>query len=130
MQVLEDEILLESVCNTGKLLRNNLREAFAEHPHVGDIRGRGLLIGIELVENRESKTGIRKELGVPAAIRSAAMENGLICYPGGGSVDGEDGAHILLAPPFIYQPQHIDELVGKLEKVLGQVKFTNPSPRT
>jgi len=106
-------------------LRNRLRDVFVEHPHVGNIRGRGLLIGIELVEDRETRSGIRKELGVPVAIRKAAMENGLICYPGGGTVDGVDGAHILLAPPFIYQPQHVDELVSKLEKTLKQVSFTN-----
>jgi len=123
MQVLEDESLLDSVKNTGSLLRNRLRDVFAEHPHVGDIRGRGLLIGIELVEDRETRIGIHKDIGVPAAIRSAAMENGLICYPGGGTVDGIDGAHILLAPPFIYQPQHVDELVSKLEKVLATVDF-------
>ena len=123
MQVLEDENLLERVTSTGNLLRKNLQEEFAGHPHIGDIRGRGLLIGIELVENRETKAGIRKELGLPAAIRSAAMENGLICYPGGGTADGQDGAHILLAPPFIYQPQHVDELVGKLKKILALVKF-------
>ena len=130
MQVLEDESLLENVKNTGSLLRNRLREVFAEHPHVGNIRGRGLLVGIELVEDRETRAGIRNELGVPAAIRSAAMENGLICYPGGGTADGVDGAHILLAPPFIYQPQHVDELVSKLEKTLKQVSFTSPSSRT
>ena len=123
MQVLEEDHLLENVSNTGQLLTSKLREVFAEHPHVGDIRGRGLLIGIELVENRETKTGIRKDLGVPAALRDAAMGNGLICYPGGGTADGVDGAHILLAPPFIYQPQHIDELVGKLIKVLAQVSI-------
>lgn len=123
VQVLEAEQLLERVTNTGKLLRENLREVFAEHPHVGDIRGRGLLIGMELVENRETKLAVRKELGLPVALRNAAMENGLICYPGGGTADGDDGAHILLAPPFIYQPQHIDELVGKLEKTLQQVSF-------
>jgi adenosylmethionine-8-amino-7-oxononanoate aminotransferase len=123
IQVLEDESLLDNVNYTGDLLRKRLRDVFAEHPHVGDIRGRGLLIGIELVEDRETRAGIRKELGVPTAIRSAAMENGLICYPGGGTVDGWDGAHILLAPPFIYQPQHIDELVSKLEKVLATVDF-------
>jgi adenosylmethionine-8-amino-7-oxononanoate aminotransferase len=127
MQVLEDENLLENVKNTGSLLRNCLREVFAEHPHVGNIRGRGLLVGIELVEDRETRAGIRNELGVPAAIRSAAMENGLICYPGGGTADGVDGAHILLAPPFIYQPQHVDELVSKLEKTLKQVSFTSPA---
>jgi len=130
MQVLEQENLLEKVRQTGKLLRNRLREVFREHPHVGDIRGRGLLTGMELVEDRDSKSPIQKELGVPAAIRSAAMENGLICYPAGGTADGTNGAHILLAPPFIYQPQHVDELVAKLEKTLSQVSFTKLSPRT
>lgn len=123
MQVLDDEDLLGKVKTTGQSLRNCLRETFSEHPHVGDIRGRGLLVGIELVEDRDTKTGIKKALGLPAAIRNAAMENGLICYPGGGTADGVDGAHILLAPPFIYQPQHIDELAGKLEKTLSSVKF-------
>ena len=124
MRVLDDENLLEKVKTTGKLLRNCLQETFGEHPHVGDIRGRGLLIGIELVEDRDTKAGIRKALGLPAAIRNTAMENGLICYPGGGTADGVDGAHILLAPPFIYQPQHIDELVSKLKKTLSTVKFS------
>ncbi len=123
MQVLEDENLLDSVRQTGELLRNRLADVFSEHPHVGDVRGRGLLVGIELVEDRMSKTGIRKELGVPGAIRQAAMDNGLICYPGGGTEDGVNGAHILLAPPFIYQPEHVDELVSKLEKTLQQLKF-------
>lgn len=123
MQVLEDDDLLAKVNQTGGLLRNHLSQVFAEHPHVGDIRGRGLLIGIELVGDRERKTGIAKELGVPAAIRSSAMKNGLICYPGGGTEDGVNGAHILLAPPFIYESQHVDELVSKLEKSLQQVSF-------
>jgi len=124
LQVLETEQLLEGVAGTGQLLRNSLHDAFAEHPHVGDIRGRGLFIGIELVEDRAGKTAIRKELGLPNTLRLAAMENGLICYPGGGTADGNDGAHILLAPPFIYQAQHVDELVSKLQKTLHQVRFT------
>ncbi len=123
LKVLEQTNLLDSVAATGNLLSNRLRDAFADHPHVGDIRGRGLFIGVELVEDRETKAGIRKELGLPSVIRNTAMENGLICYPGGGTVDGQDGAHILLAPPFIYQPGHVDELVAKLEKTLKQVRF-------
>jgi len=57
-------------------------------------------------------------------LRNAAMDNGLICYPGGGTADGRDGAHILLAPPFIYQPKHIDELINKLQKSLSKITFT------
>ncbi len=124
MQVVEEENLLEKVKSTGELLRSELHKAFAEHAHIGDIRGRGLLTGIELVEDRDTKIGIRKELGLPAALRNAAMDNGLICYPGGGTADGRDGAHILLAPPFIYQSKHIDELINKLQKSLSKITFT------
>ena len=123
MRVLEEEDLLAKVQHTGEMLRSHLRATFSEHPHVGDVRGRGLLTGIELVAERGTKTGIAKELGVAAAIRAAAMENGLICYPGGGTQDGVNGAHILLAPPFIYESEHVDELVSKLEKSLQQVSF-------
>lgn len=124
MQVVEEENLLDKVKSTGELLRSELHKAFDDHAHIGDIRGRGLLTGIELVEDRETKTGIRKELGLPAALRNAAMDNGLICYPGGGTADGRDGAHILLAPPFIYQSKHIDELINKLQKSLSKITFT------
>jgi adenosylmethionine-8-amino-7-oxononanoate aminotransferase len=123
MKVLEEENLLEKVRQTGDLLRSRLGDVFRDHPHIGDVRGRGLLVGIELVENRATKSGIRKALGFPSAIRKAAMVNGLICYPGGGTANGVDGAHILLAPPFIYESHHVDELVSKLNKTLQQVSF-------
>ena len=123
LQVVEEQDLLERVRQTGAILRERLSETFADHPHVGDVRGRGLLTGVELVRDRGTKAGVARELGLPAAIRNAAMENGLICYPGGGTADGRDGAHILLAPPFIFQSQHVDELVAKLEKTLSQVRF-------
>jgi len=97
-------------------LREELAGAFAEHPLVGDIRGRGLLIGIELVADRADKTPANPALA--SRIKDAAMEQGLIIYPGSGTVDGQNGAHILLAPPFIYESAHVDELVTKLATVL------------
>ncbi len=123
MQVIEQQNLLNNVKTMGELLSNRLSEVFSEHPHVGDVRGRGLFVGIELVEDRETRAGIRAELGLPVAIRNAAMANGLICYPGGGSEDGYNGAHVLLAPPFIYHPEHVDELADKLEKTLSGMRF-------
>ena len=121
--VIERENLLENVAEMGNSLRDVLNEAFHDHPHVGDIRGRGLLIGIELVRDRETRAPIRAELGLPETIRRTAMHHGLICYPGGGTADGHDGAHVLLAPPFIYKQEHVDELVSKLQKTLGDVRF-------
>jgi len=121
--VIENENLLSRVKETGGNLRSALEQVFAEHPHVGDIRGRGLLLGIELVEDRETKAPIKAELGLPEAIRITAMNNGLVCYPGGGTADGRDGAHVLLAPPYIYKSEHVDELVDKLRRTLDAVTF-------
>ncbi len=120
---IEKEGLLSRVRDTGANLMRGLREAFAEHPHVGDIRGRGLLLGIELVADRATARPVSASLGLPGKIRNAAMEQGLICYPGGGTADGFEGAHVLLAPPFIYQPEHVSELIDKLSIALNEVQY-------
>ena len=118
-RVLDHEDLLSNVQQMGGLLRDELHNAFAEHPHVGDIRGRGLFVGIELVTDRADKSPAAAS--VAGKIKDEAMEQGLIIYPGGGTVDGTVGAHILLAPPFIYDTRNVDELVGKLRSVLANV---------
>ena len=119
--VVDREGLLANVNRVGTALRGELASAFSEHPHVGDIRGRGLLLGIELVANREDKTPADPSLA--ARIKSEAMANGLIVYPGGGTADGRRGAHILIAPPFVCGDEHVDELVTKLVRVLAAVEI-------
>ncbi len=121
--VVDEESLLDNVQEMGDLLMEELGRAFAEHPHVGDVRGRGLFIGIELVTERATKTPAPASLA--GRIRNEAMAQGLIIYPGGGTVDGSVGAHILLAPPFIYTSQHVDELIGKLQTVLSNVDIVS-----
>ena len=91
-----------------------LIEQFGEHPHIGDIRGRGLFIGMEFVQDRESKAAFDPSLGINKAFKKAAFEAGLICYPMGGTIDGKQGDHVLLAPPFIIDDDHIGEIVDKL----------------
>ena len=117
--VIDRDDLLENVRNVGEQLFGELKIAFGDHPSVGNIRGRGLFIGIELVEDRDTKKPVDRSYG--GKIKIAAMENGLMIYPGGRTADGETGAHILLAPPFIYDSSHVDELVSKLQVVLKQV---------
>ena len=102
----------------GRRLQQALEGAFSQHAHVGDIRGRGLLRGLELVEDRDRKTPFARERAVNNAVKKAAFDAGLICYPMGGTVDGKRGDHILLAPPFILEDRHIDEMVSKLETAL------------
>lgn len=119
--VVREQDLLANAQATGALLRRELQNAFGEHPQVGDIRGRGMFIGIELTTNRAHKTPVPAALRLPGLLRQKAMANGLICYPGGGGADGSNGAHILLAPPLIYSATHVDELVSRLESTLADL---------
>jgi adenosylmethionine-8-amino-7-oxononanoate aminotransferase len=116
-----DDGLLASVSGKGERLMALLGERFGEHPHVGDIRGRGLFVGLEFVVDRKTKAAFPVEDKIPGKLKVAAMEHGLICYPGGGTVDGRMGAHMLLAPPFIAEDQHFEELADRLEKILRSV---------
>ncbi|WP_281994689.1 aspartate aminotransferase family protein [Ruegeria faecimaris] len=102
----------------GQRLQSALETAFSEHPNVGDIRGRGLFRGIELVSDRAGKTPFDPSLGLAGKIKKAALNAGLICYPMSGTRDGRSGDHILLAPPFIIEDAQIEELVEKLEAAL------------
>lgn len=120
-QCLDEQNLLSRVDEMGRVLRAELQASIGDHPNVGDIRGRGLFTGIEIVADKESKEPFPAEDKLAANIKTAAMEARLICYPGGGSVDGERGAHILLAPPFILERKHLDELAGKLEEIFSKV---------
>jgi len=102
----------------GGKVQSALEAAFGQHPNVGDIRGRGLFRGIELVADRDSKTPFDPTNGVAGRIKKAALAEGLICYPMAGTRDGKHGDHILLAPPFIIEDAQIDELVAKLGKAI------------
>ncbi len=106
--------LLANVRKQGEVLESRLLDRLGNHAHVGDIRGRGLFRGIELVADRATKEPFDPALKLHAGIKAQAMERGLICYPGGGTADGVKGDHILLAPPFIIEEPEIDELVDRL----------------
>ncbi|MFD1160320.1 aspartate aminotransferase family protein [Roseovarius aestuarii] len=99
----------------GDKLDQALKTAFSQHPHIGDIRGRGMFRGLEFVEDRDSKKPFDPSLGINKKLKKACFEAGLICYPMGGTIDGKQGDHILLAPPFILSDAQIDELVSKLD---------------
>ena len=110
-----DRGLVQRSAEMGEKLQAALVERFGQHPNVGDIRGRGLFRGIELVADRSSKTPFDPSAGLAKKIKKAAFEAGLICYPMSGTRDGVNGDHILLAPPFIITDDQIGEVVDKLE---------------
>lgn len=119
--------LLERVQVQGARLRGALAQRLGAHPHVGDIRGRGLLLGLELVRDRETKSTFDPTRMLWAGVQQQAMQRGLICYPMGGTADGMNGDHILLAPPFIIDDGHIEEIVDKLAQSIDAAVATLPA---
>ncbi len=113
--------LIDAVGGKGEMLQDMLRARFGQHPNVGDIRGRGLFVGVEFVADRETKTCLDPQHKFHARLKAAAFAQGLICYPMGGTVDGKQGDHVLLAPPFIATPDHLDEVVEKLGSAVAAV---------
>jgi len=113
--------LLANVRDMGALLRRRLGERFGNHAQVGDIRGRGLFQAIELVEDRLTKAPFDPSAKLHAKVKKAAMARGLMVYPMGGTIDGQKGDHVLLAPPFIATAANIDEIVDRLGGALDDV---------
>lgn len=120
-QVIERDHLLANVQARGEQLRAALREVLGTHPNVGDIRGRGLFVGIEFVQDRGSKAVLDPALKTHAKLKKQAMANGLMMYPMGGTIDGVHGDHILLAPPFICTASEIDEIVARVVRTIRDV---------
>jgi adenosylmethionine-8-amino-7-oxononanoate aminotransferase len=117
-RAIKDDDLLTNVRARGDQLAHALDERLGNHRHVGDIRGRGLFWGIELVLDRATKAPFDPTLKLHARVKREAMARGLMCYPMGGTVDGRQGDHVLLAPPYIIRPAEIAELVDKLGDAL------------
>ncbi len=120
-QVIVRDGLLDRVKVLGTHLEQRLRAELGAHPHVGDIRGRGLFWGVELVADRASKQWFDPALKVHARLKADAMARGLLVYPMGGTVDGRVGDHVLLAPPFICSEAEIDLLVERLAEAVDAV---------
>ena len=113
-RVIGEEKLLERVKELGAHLEKRLTERFGNHRHVGDIRGRGLFQAIELVADRATRKSFDPGLKLHQRIKAAAFEGGLGCYPSGGTADGKNGDHVLLAPAYICTSNDIDMIVERL----------------
>lgn len=122
--------MLAEVRRLGDVLRGLLHDRFADHPHVGDIRGRGLFLGIELVEDRATKAPFDPARKVHAVVKAEAMARGLMCYPMGGTIDGVRGDHVLLAPPFICTDADLGTIVDRLAQAIGVATLGSPAPRS
>ncbi|MEM8665796.1 MAG: aminotransferase class III-fold pyridoxal phosphate-dependent enzyme, partial [Pseudomonadota bacterium] len=121
LNAFEERDLIGNVNAMGERLRAGLEARFGQHPNVGDIRGRGLFQGIELVEDRNTKAPLDPGLKTHAKVKRAAFERDLMVYPMGGTIDGVRGDHILIAPPFIATAADIDTIVDRLGDAVDAV---------
>ncbi|MDX0500648.1 aspartate aminotransferase family protein [Sinorhizobium medicae] len=119
VDILSRPELMANVIKMGDQLQAGLDESLGQSPHVGDIRGRGLFLGIEIVSDRNTKQPFDPALKIHARIKREAMQRGLMCYPMGGTVDGKKGDHVLLAPPYIIKPNQIDAIVERLTAAIN-----------
>ncbi|MNG02537.1 Adenosylmethionine-8-amino-7-oxononanoate aminotransferase [compost metagenome] len=117
-RIVKEQNLLEAVQVRGAQLRDELQRTLGDHPNVGDIRGRGLFIGVELVADTETKEAFNPAVKLHARIRDAAFKNGLLIYPNGGTVDGSRGDHVLFAPAYTVSASEISEIVLRFRKSL------------
>lgn len=121
LQELEEQQLVQRVHARGPELLRQLQARFGNHANIGDVRGRGYFLGLELVADRQTRKPLAASLSVNAAVKKAAFERGLMVYPMGGTVDGESGDHILLAPPFIASDDELALMVSLLAEAIEEV---------
>jgi adenosylmethionine-8-amino-7-oxononanoate aminotransferase len=127
-RVIRRDQLLPQVQRLGHGLRERLGAAFGQHGHVGDIRGRGLFQAIELVQDRATKAPFDPALKLHARIKAQSMARGLMVYPMGGTIDGVQGDHVLLAPAFVASDTDLDEIVSRLAEAVDAAIASTPSP--
>jgi adenosylmethionine-8-amino-7-oxononanoate aminotransferase len=117
-RVIERDGLLARVQSSGRAFERMLRERFGSHPHVGDVRGRGLFWGVELVADRATRAPFDPERKLHARVKREAMARGLMVYPMGGTIDGRRGDHVLLAPPFVAEESHLEAIAARLREAV------------
>ena len=120
-RVIKRDNLLNRVDEAGAKLRAMLEDRFGKHPNIGDIRGRGLLLAMELVADRSTKAPFDPALAMHQRIKADAFERGLLVYPGSGTIDGRNGDHVLLAPPYNVTDDELEMIVDLLGQTMDSV---------
>lgn len=121
-RTIADDGLVAEADRKGRLLRSMLTDALGNHDHVGDIRGMGLFLGVEIVKDRDTKAALSgaEASNFAARIKEVALENGLLTYPAAGTIDGVSGNHVLFAPPFVATDADLEEIVDRFARSLSQ----------
>ncbi|MDO8485962.1 MAG: aminotransferase class III-fold pyridoxal phosphate-dependent enzyme, partial [Candidatus Limnocylindrales bacterium] len=126
LRILESENLVEASATKGERLMANLRARLGDDPHVGEIRGRGLLVGVELVADRASREPFLRTARITEAVVRAARDRGLLVYSGTGNANGVDGDTILLGPPFVITDAELEQVVERLGEAIETAVIAAP----
>ena len=122
LNILKDEGLVEASRDKGERLMKSLREALTADPHVGDVRGRGLMVAVELVRDRETRAPFPRSDRVTERVVAAAKESGLLLYSSTACADGRDGDLVMFGPPFVIQDDELDECVEKTAAAIAALR--------
>lgn len=120
-EIIRDEKLVENAAVRGQRLHEALIERFGNHHHVGDVRGRGLLQAIEIVEDRSTKAPFDPSQQISAQVNHVSIGKGLLCFAVRGAIDGVQGDHVMICPPYIINDNHVSEIVDKLGQTIDAV---------
>ena len=123
LKVLKDDGLVEASRDKGELLLKELTVAISGHPHVGDVRGRGLMIGVELVAHRATKRPFDRSARITESVLAAAKERGLLLYPASGCADGINGDAVMIGPPFVVTNEEMGAIVNRFSAVLDDISW-------
>jgi adenosylmethionine-8-amino-7-oxononanoate aminotransferase len=120
-RVIREENLLANVQHQGDILRSELERRLGQHPKVGDIRGRGLFLAVEFVEDRETRRPFAPDRKIHELVRRAAMDDGLLVYAMGGTINGTQGNHVMMAPPYTINEALSQEIAARLAGAIERV---------
>ncbi len=123
-RIIREEDLLANVQAMGERLNAGLAAKLGQHPHVGDIRGRGLFRAIEFVADRDTKRPFEAKRGVGASLKAAGLAHGIAVYPSSGTMDGVLGDHVIVAPPYNVIAAEVDEIVERVTAMVGTAMST------
>jgi len=126
LDIIQRDRLVERSESLGTYLHQKAKDILSEHSIAGDIRGKGLFLGIELVKDKQTKEPFEPTVGIEALVYQKAMQKGCLIYPGTGTVDGVRGSHFLVAPPFIITKEEINTALKILDEAMSEVEEKLP----
>ncbi|OLS37804.1 aspartate aminotransferase family protein [Bacillus sp. MRMR6] len=130
IEYLENNKIIENVESKSLFLKKNLEKLKTKYPFIGDIRGKGLLLGVEFVSDPDKKTPFSRKAAITQKVVKLAKENGLLLYPAGAGLDGVNGDSIIISPPLTITKQEMKELISLLDTAFDEFSMLLKNDKT